>query len=351
MSTYDLVNHKKSAKPYASLMPGIILARSNDKDYWLKPYTEMPATSHILKGLILALSILLVFFCRSTIAGGFSYDVDKMVVGSLRNHTVGTEETLLDIARKYGLGFNEIQILYPKMDAWVLTPGHRLTIPTRWILPATKHKGLVINIPELRLYHFFSKYRMVTTYPVGIGYTGWETPVVSGRVNHRQVDPTWQVPKSLREKYGVASIPPGPNNPLGKYWIGLSIEGYGIHGTNFPWGVGRLISHGCIRLYPEHIALLYNQVYVNTPVEIIYEPVKIGVLGDSVFMEVHPDIYGKIPDMYAHAKQRLMSLGLWSSISVKAIKEILQTRNGVPVHVGYLKKGGGVPIKLGASGF
>ena len=311
----------------------------------------MPVNSHILKVLIFVLGILLIFCSQITIAGGFSYNADKMVVGSFRNHTVVPKENLLDIARKYGLGFNEIRILYPKMDSWLPTPGRRLTIPTRWILPSTKHYGLVINLPELRLYHFFPKYSMVTTFPVGIGDLGWETPEVTGKVIHRQVDPTWVVPKSLREKYKVASIPPGPNNPLGKYWIGLSMDGYGIHGTNFPWGVGRLISHGCIRLYPEHISLLYNEVYVKTPVEIIYEPVKIGILGDSIFMEVHPDIYGRIPDMYLHAKQRLMDLDLWNSVPVETVKEILRKRNGIPIHVGYLKKGGGAPFTVGASGF
>ncbi len=312
----------------------------------------MPVNSNRLRGFIFFISVLLLICCESSIAGGYRYSVDKTVVGSPRNHTVKPKETLLDIARNYGLGFNEVEILYPDMDYWIPTQGRRLIIPSQWILPTTQHYGLVINLPELRLYHFFPKYGMVTTYPVGIGVSGWETPVAAGRITHRQMDPTWVVPEALREKYGTVSIPPGKNNPLGKYWIGLSLDGYGIHGTNFPWGVGRLVSHGCIRLYPEHISLLYKEVYVNKPFEIVYEPLKIGIKDHSIFMEVHPDVYKRIPDMFAHAKNRLIDLGFWNSVSAATVKEIIQKQNGIPAHVGYLEKGGdAAPIAMGASGF
>ena len=311
----------------------------------------MPTRFHILKMFIFLLSILLIMCCRISIAGGFSYNADKTVVGGFRSHTVAPKETLLDIARDFGLGFNEIRLLYPEMDCWIPPPGRRLNIPTQWVLPPTQHHGLVINLPELRLYHFIPKYRMVTTYPVGIGVIGWETPVATGRVIHREEDPTWVIPEALRGKYGIASIPPGAKNPLGKYWIGLSLDGYGIHGTNFPWGVGRLVSHGCIRLYPEHISLLFKEVDVSTPVEIIYEPLKIGFHKNSIYMEVHPDIYRRIPDMSAYAKQRLKDLGLWNYVSAEDVKRILKKRNGIPVCVGYLKKGGDAPIDVGASGF
>jgi L,D-transpeptidase ErfK/SrfK len=311
----------------------------------------MPTSSQNLKIFLFSLSVLIFVWCDVSVAGGFRYSADRTVVGSFKNHTVKPKETLLDIARKFGLGFNEVEILYPDMDYWIPTPGRRLVMPTQWILPSTRYYGLVINLPELRLYHFFPKYGMVTTYPIGIGVSGWETPIASGRIIHRQVDPTWVVPKTLRKKYGAVSIPPGKNNPLGKYWIGLSLDGYGIHGTNFPWGVGRLVSHGCIRLYPEHIALLYKEVYVNTPFEIIYEPLKIGIKDHSIFMEVHPDVYQKIPDLFAYAKKRLKDLGFWNSVSTETVKEIVKNQNGIPVFLGYMRKGGDDPIVMGASGF
>jgi L,D-transpeptidase ErfK/SrfK len=157
------------------------------------------------------------------------------------------------------------------------------------------------------------------------------------------------VPKSLRAKYGATTIPPGPKNPLGKYWLGLSLSGYGIHGTNAPWGIGKRVSHGCIRLYPEHIALLFENVSVNTPVEIIYEPVKIGFRDQNIFIEVHPDIYNRIPDMQAQTFRRLHELGIFSNVSVSLVKDALEKQNGLPVRVGFLKKGGDNTIAVKTS--
>lgn len=274
----------------------------------------------------------------------------ETVVGCVRLHTVAPKETLLDVARKYGLGFNEIQVLYPYLDPWIPKHGLRLSIPTQWILPTTQYQGVVINLPEMRLYQFFPRIEMVKTYPIGIGDLGWETPDGVYRVVARQVDPTWVIPPSLREKYGRVSVPPGPENPLGKYWIGLSRKGYGIHGTNFPWGVGRLVSHGCIRLYPEHIARLFQEVAMGSPVEIVYEPVKVGFSRGGVFLEVHSDPYGRILDMEEHTRNRLQKLGLWDYISIEEMKVALQERNGVPVRIGTMEKGGDTSVDWEAAG-
>jgi len=304
---------------------------------------------HIKKISSFMLSIFLLIGAQKAIAGGFSYGNNKTLVGVVKHHIVVPKETLLDIVRNFGLGYNELSLLYPKMDPWNPRTGQNIVIPTQWILPSTKLFGLVINLPEFRLYHFFPETKMVSTYPVGIGDVGWETPVAAGHVIYRQVDPTWLVPKSLRAKYGVTSIPPGPKNPLGKYWLGLSLIGYGIHGTNSPWGIGKRVSHGCIRLYPEHIALLFENVSVNTPVEIIYEPVKIGFQDQNIFIEVHPDIYNRIPDMQAQTFRRLHELGIFSDVSVSLVKDALEKQNGLPVRVGFLKKGGDNTIAVKVS--
>jgi L,D-transpeptidase ErfK/SrfK len=306
---------------------------------------------HSQKIYLFLLSIFIVAVSQKAYPGGFSYSADKTVVGAIRHHIVTPKETLLDITRNFDLGYLEMARLYPEMDPWNPDPGQKLIIPTQWVLPSTKLHGIVINLPEMRLYHFFPKIKMVTTYPVGVGVAGWETPVAVGRVIGRRIDPTWTVPKSLRAKYGITSIPPGPNNPLGKYWIGLSIKGYGIHGTNFPWGVGRLVSHGCIRLYPEDIAILFENVSVNTPVEIVYEPVKIGTRDNMIFMEVHPDIYKKIPDLQSQTFRRLQVLGMLQCVSASKVKDALNKQSGVPVRVGFLKKGGDIAFTGRASAF
>ena len=307
--------------------------------------------AHLQKNYLFLLSIFIVAFSQKAYPGGFSYSADKTVVGAIRHHIVTPKETLLDITRNFDLGYLEMARLYPKMDPWNPDPGQKLIIPTQWVLPSTKLHGIVINLPEMRLYHFFPKINMVTTYPVGIGDTGWETPVAVGRVIDRRIDPTWTVPKSLRAKYGITSIPPGPNNPLGKYWIGLSIKGYGIHGTNFSWGVGRLVSHGCIRLYPEDIAILFENVSVNTPVEIVYEPVKIGIRDNTIFMEVHPDIYNRIPYIRSYTIHRLRELDILRYVSGSKVNDALERQSGVPIRVGFLKKGGDIAFTGKASAF
>ena len=297
------------------------------------------------------MSIFIVAVSKNAVSGGFSYNGNKTVIGAIRHHIVIPKETLLDIARDFDLGYFELTRLHPKLDPWNPDPGQKLMIPTQWVLPSTKLHGIVINLPEMRLYHFFPKIRMVTTYPVGIGDTGWETPVAVGRVIDRRIDPLWTVPKSLRAKYKTASIPPGPDNPLGKYWIGLSFKGYGIHGTNAPWGVGRLVSHGCIRLYPEDIAILFKTVPVKTPVEIVYEPVKIGIRDNTIFLEVHPDIYNKIPYIRSYTIYRLRALGMLRYVSGSKVNDALERQNGIPVPVGFLKKGGDIAFQDRSSAF
>jgi len=252
-------------------------------------------------------------------------------------HTVGEGETLLDIARLYGLGFNEMQLLHPRTDPWIPEPGGDLAIPTEWVLPSTSLQGIVINLPEMRLYRFFPRIRAVKTYPVGIGEQAGKTPEGTCWVVDRSVYPTWVIPASLRDKYAVPMIPPGPDNPLGKYWMGLSRKGYGIHGTNFAWCVGRAVSNGCIRLYPEHIEQLFLETPTGTSVEIVYEPVKVGFRRGEIFVEVHPDLYGRICRMEEYAVQRLQESVSLRCVSMELLRTALEECKGVPVAVGSLK--------------
>ena len=280
-------------------------------------------------------------------AGGFEYRLPDQrtapetwdtVVGFMQAHTVREKETLLDVARLYGLGFNEIELLYPGTDPWIPEAGRCVAIPTEWVLPPTRHEGIVINVPEMRLYRFFPGIHIVKTYPIGIGDVATPTPEGTCRVVDRQVDPTWVIPASLKGKYDVARIPPGPANPLGKYWLGLSRKGYGIHGTNFAWCVGRIVSNGCIRLYPEHIKQLFQETPVGTWVEMVYEPVKVGFRRGEIFVEVHPDLYGRIDRMEAYAVRRLKESVDLRCVSMELLRKALEECNGVPVAVGSLKE-------------
>ncbi|MFO8085768.1 MAG: L,D-transpeptidase family protein [Desulfobacterales bacterium] len=277
------------------------------------------------------------------------------VIGHPVKHTVKKGDTLLDIARHYGLGFNEMEDLYPEMDPWLPPEGKELIIPSMWVLPQADRSGIVVNIAELRLYHFlvgqsfkknsgnnfhekfendFSDTQFARTYPVGIGDEKFTTPAGQFRVDEKRTRPFWYIPPSLQEKYApVTIVPPGPDNPLGGYFMGIG-DAYGIHGTNNPWSVGRLVTHGCIRLYPEDMESLYYAISVGTPVQIIYEPVKIGIRNGKIYMEVHRDIYNRIADFYQYSFRKLSDSGLINDVDTGRFEAELKRKSGMPVEVG-----------------
>jgi L,D-transpeptidase ErfK/SrfK len=172
----------------------------------------------------------------------------------------------------------------------------------------------------------------VYTFPIGIGVLDYKTPIGQKfRVQMKAENPGWRIPKSLQWKYEKAYMPPGEDNPLGTHWLGLSH--YGLHGTHAPMGVGRLVSHGCMRHYPEDIKVLFDLTPVGTPVEIIYEPVKFGFLNGRIFVEIHEDIYFKIPDLLPYAVKRLHEKGLAGKINWPRFVRAVEEQNGAPVDI------------------
>ncbi len=286
---------------------------------------------------------LLLFPLGSWAGGAYSYHFPdpklsldpkaETVIGLLGEYTIKAKDTFLDVARENDLGFNELEALYPDIDPWVPEVGMKVIIPSQWILPQTQDFGIVINIAEMRLYYFLKSIHMVKTYPIGIGDEGWFSPEGVCRILNKRKNPTWHIPESLQEKYQAKTMPPGPDNPLGDYWLGLSLPGYGIHGTNFPWAVGRLVTHGCIRLYPEDIEKLFDLVSVDTPVELIYEPVKLGWKQGRIYLEVHPDVYGKISDFNQYGLEKIESLSLTEKVNRERVLKTLVEKQGIPVDV------------------
>ncbi len=261
------------------------------------------------------------------------------LIGRFRMHTVRPGETLLDIARRYNLGISALQAFHPGQDPWLLETGSEMQIPSLWIVPSTKHRGIVINVPEMRLYRFHPKKGTVSTHPVTIGEEETPTPLGTFRVIDKAIDPEWNIPPKLRHKYKENIMPAGDDNPIGKYWLGLSSRGYGIHGTDNPWSVGRVLSNGCIRLYPEDIETLFPDVPKGTVVEIIYEPVKFGFRGRVIFVEVHEDPYGLIEDLEQHTRDVAGKMAIEDSVDWEKVYLALDTKNGAPVPVGTLARG------------
>jgi L,D-transpeptidase ErfK/SrfK len=259
----------------------------------------------------------------------------RTVVGVPEKHTVRDGETLLDIARDYGLGYLDLERLYPDLDPWLPPVGQELILPRQWVLPTTARADVIINLPELRLYYFSKQNEasLVQTFPVGLGSTEKPTPVGIFPISEKRKTPYWYIPKSLQDKYKQKVMAPGPKNPLGDYWIGLGHSSYGLHGTNNPWSVGRLATNGCIRLYPEHIRPLFDQLEMGQKVQLVYEPVKLGLVGGKIFAEAHPDIYNMIDDYLYSAYQKLTALGLSQHVDLHKYGHVLKQRNGMPVDV------------------
>ena len=261
------------------------------------------------------------------------------------------EDTLPDLAHRYSLGYYEIIRANPGVDVWLPGAGRQLTLPGRRILPAGPREGIVLNLPEHRLY-YFPKPRpgeqpVVITYPVSIGKMDWRTPLGTTQVIAKIRNPSWYPPESIRKEHAANDDPlprvvgPGPDNPLGAFALRLA-AGHGqymIHGTNNPTAVGMAVTHGCIRMYPEDVAALFALIPVGTKVRLINEPVKVAWVGGQLLLEAHPpvDAEGQSiePDLQLLSEMLDRALGSdTAAIHWDLARTTLQAASGVPTLVG-----------------
>jgi len=275
-------------------------------------------------------------------------DRQQTVVGMTQVHVVEKGDTFLDLAREYDLGYNEMVAANPTIDPWLPRVGASLVIPSEWILPAGPREGIVVNIPEMRLYYYDAPApssqdanTVVVSYPVGLGRQEWRTPRADFRIRGKTKDPVWVLPETVRieriaEKgFSEESIPGGhPDNPLGRHRIELTLGAYAIHGTNKQWGVGMQVSHGCVRLYPEDIAALFPLADVGSKGRFDYQPVKIGARNGRVLVEVHQDIYGLTPWLWLVAQDAVRDSGLEQYIDQAKLQAAVEAASGVATDVG-----------------
>jgi L,D-transpeptidase ErfK/SrfK len=287
---------------------------------------------------VFIVSLMLLMMLQTALAAVYSYGKGNAVIGSVQTHTVKHDESLIEIARKYDVGYHEIGDANPDLDPFVPGVGVTVEIPTAWILPdVTRYEGIIINLSEMRLFYFLKRggARLVMTFPIGIGKEGFNTPLGRFSIIEKTVNPSWHVPASIqREKPELPKVvPPGPDNPLGSHAMRLSVGDVLIHGTNKPWGVGRKFSHGCIRLYPEDIPKLFQLVSKGTRVTIVRQPVKVGERGGKVFIEASNDEDDKKTNYFDKAVSLLSKKNLLKNISIEELYEALKEKNGVPVDI------------------
>jgi len=275
------------------------------------------------------------------------------VVGELQVTYSHQEDTFADIARRYNLGYDELVNANPGVDAWLPGEGTRIVLPTQFVLPDAPTEGLVVNLAALRLFYFpkpaKDQPRVVITYPIGIGMVGWATPTGTTKVVSKRKDPVWTPPESVRKEHAAdgdilpARVPAGPDNPLGAFAMNLGWPTYLMHGTNKPAGVGMRASHGCIRLYPEDIATLFDRVAVGVPVTVVNQPLVYRWQGDSLYVQSYPP-HEEHPEAAKAAKgsrfNKALADKMWQrakpyagTVDLKLAEQVVNDARGVAVPV------------------
>ncbi len=284
----------------------------------------------------------------------FEFDPAKDdVVGVVQSTVIGKDDTLPDVARRFNVGYEDMVRANPGVDPWLPGVGREVVVPTRFVLPDAPREGVVINVAAMRLYYFPKREKgqpqVVITHPIGIGKVGWQTPEGVTKIVARVKDPVWVPPVSVRKEHLEdgdvlpPKVPAGPDNPLGAYMFRLGWPSYLIHGTNKPYGVGMRSSHGCVRLYPEDISILYETVPIGTPVRVVNQPYVLGWHGDELYVQV----YGALEDdkrAWQHGPKSLLKKAgktpLWTRIRARdgdvdweRARLLSEAPRGVPVSV------------------
>jgi L,D-transpeptidase ErfK/SrfK len=214
----------------------------------------------------------------------------RTTMGRERTWTTGEEDTLLDVARHFNLGYVEMRAANPEIDAWAPAPDTPMLIPTFRILPRARQDGIVVNLAKMRLYYFRTPGAEPVTFPIGIGRDGLMTPLGDTVITHKVAYPTWRPTPRMRAEHSYLpeSVPPGPMNPLGTHALYLGWPEFRIHGSNKPWAIGRRVSSGCVRMYPEDIIRLFEMVPDGTKVTVVEQPLLLAWKGRTLWFEANP---------------------------------------------------------------
>jgi L,D-transpeptidase ErfK/SrfK len=272
------------------------------------------------------------------------------VVGKLLHTYASDDDTLLDIARRFDIGHDQIIAANPSVNRWIPGIHTTLIIPSLYVVPARGTSKIIINLAEFRLYFFPATTNTVVTFPVGIGAYNWQTPLGKTQIIKKVVAPAWHPPLSIRKEYEQNGeilpprIPPDdPQNPLGDFALYLGIPGYLIHGTTpgKAFGVGMRVSHGCIRMYPEDMRELFKRVHIGTTVSIIDQPIKVGRRGKNIYLEYHKSqkdpFDNPLPISEPSLSGFLLHLASFnleiSQLSTQKAREVYRRGDGIPTNI------------------
>lgn len=216
----------------------------------------------------------------------------RTATGEMKTYTLNEEDTFIDVARAYKLGYVELRAANPELDPWSPDPGSVMVIPTFKLLPRARQEGIVVNLGEMRMYYFRGAGLPPLSFPLGIGREGLETPLGDTSVVRKAAGPSWHPTERMKKEKAwlPATVAPGASNPLGTHAMYLGWPTFLIHGSNKPWGIGRRVSSGCMRMYPEDIINMFNMTPVGTRVTVVNQPIKTAWVGDNLYLEANPSM-------------------------------------------------------------
>ncbi|MBS1187233.1 MAG: hypothetical protein H6R04_1251 [Burkholderiaceae bacterium] len=283
----------------------------------------------------LFITLLLNHTAQAQNANGKSAAYSEAIAGNDIEYTVKHTDTLAKIRARFGIPETTILRDNGLSANYKIRTGDKLRIINPHIIPAQLEEGILINLPQRMLYYFEDS-KLEGAFPVSLGKPDWPTPAGNFYIASRQENKAWVVPKSIQEemrregKTVITEIPPGPKNPLGKHWLGLSLPGYGIHGTIAPASIYRFRSHGCIRMHPDDIQTLFDKAEIGMEGRIVYTPAMLAHLPDGrIFVEVHTDVYKKTGDPMAAVRGLAETYGLTDRIDWLRVKEIIRRKEGM----------------------
>lgn len=279
----------------------------------------------------------------SPVAGAYT----KPYIGQMQEVTATYEDTLVHIGREYGVGFVEMRAANPSVDPWIPGEGAKIVVPTLNILPESAHEGVVINLAEMRMYLYLTPNSEPLTFPIGIGRDGLKTPMGVTSVVRKKEAPTWTPTDRMRKEDPTlpVSVPPGPDNPMGSHALYLGFPTVAIHGTNKPYGIGRRVSSGCIRMFPEDITQVFKMVPVGAKVTVVDQPIKTAWIGNRLFLEVHPtqeqaaimEHEGTVPDYQLSENDLSMIMRVAGKdaqdLDWPKIRQVVKERKGYPIPI------------------
>lgn len=260
--------------------------------------------------------------------------LSRHVVGSEIAYSAAEGDSLSSVGARFGVDVAALASANGLTSRSRLVPGQKLRVDGRHLVPALPEWGIVVNIPQ-RFLFYAEEGKPVLAFPVAVGKRDWKTPTGRFEIATRERHPVWDVPVSIQAEMrrlghrALTKVPPGPDNPLGDYWMGLSGSGCGIHGTNAPASIYGFRTHGCIRLHPSDVAELFDRVVVGLSVEIVYRPVLLAKTDDgAIFVEVNPDPYRKVLDSVGVIRALATQSGLEGEIDWDLVASAAKEKQG-----------------------